>query len=225
MRSGMVWRAIAAAALGLGLTSTAARAEMTFRLTPVVDAARCGARCPLAIVADGEIVDSTPDSFLAFVQSNAGAGDVRSIVLLNSPGGKVVASMELGRVFRKVGAATIVARAVSDDAGQGRLASGRCFSACVYALMGGRKRVVPAQSVVGIHRMFAVEGGADPAGGGGARGRRFDDGGMRGVLARYSTAMGVSRDLINVAEQTPTDSIHVLSAQEVARWRLGSSRF
>ena len=91
--------------------------------------------------------------------------------------------------------------------------------------MGGRKRVVPTQSVVGIHRMFAIEAGADPAGGGNARQRRFDDGGMRDVLARYSSSMGVSRDLITTAEQTPTDTIHVLSAQEVARWRLGSSRF
>jgi hypothetical protein len=207
--------------------SAPATADMSFRLTPVVDAARCGAHCPMAIVADGEIVDSTPDAFLAFVKSNAGAGDVRSIVLLNSQGGKVVASMELGRVFRKVGAATIVARVVAGEDGRGRLVAGRCFSACVYALMGGRKRVVPAQSLVGIHRMFAIEGsGADPAGGGAtSRQRRFDDGGMRDVLARYSSAMGVSRDLINKAEQTPTDSIHVLSAQEVARWRLGSSRF
>lgn len=199
-----------------------AAADMRFSLTTI--GGSCGSKCPQAIVADGEITDSTPDEFIAFVRANSRARDVRSVVLLNSPGGKVVASMELGRVFRKVGAATVVARAVSDGDGRSHLTAGRCFSACVYALMGGRKRVVPAQSLVGIHRMFALEAGADPAGGGGAR-RRFDNGDMRGVLSRYSEAMGVSRDLINMAERTPTESIHVLSPSEVQRWRLGSSRF
>jgi hypothetical protein len=37
--------------------------------------------------------------------------------------------------------------------------------------------------------------------------------------------MGVSRDLINTAESTPSDSLRVLSAREVAQWRLGSNRF
>ncbi len=222
----MAFRAMmtgAAAALSLMLGG-AAQADMRFSLTTIGGA--CGSRCPQAIVADGEIAESTPDEFVAFVRANARARDVRSVVLLNSPGGKVVASMELGRVFRKVGAATVVARAVSDGEGRSHLTAGRCFSACVYALMGGRKRVVPAQSLVGVHRMFALEAGADPAGGGGGGARRrFDNGDMRSVLSRYSEAMGVSRDLINTAERTPTESIHVLSPSEVSRWRLGSTRF
>ena len=213
----------AAAAFSMLVLGGPAQADMRFSLTTIGGA--CGARCPQAIVADGEITESTPDEFIAFVRANSRARDVRSVVLLNSPGGKVVASMELGRVFRKVGAATVVARAVSDGDGRSRLTAGRCFSACVYALMGGRKRVVPAQSQVGVHRMFALEAGADPAGGGGGARRRFDNGDMRSVLSRYSEAMGVSRDLINTAERTPTESIHVLSPNEVARWRLGSTRF
>ncbi|MFM9152903.1 MAG: hypothetical protein ACKOPC_04745, partial [Methylocystis sp.] len=32
--------------------------------------------------------------------------------------------------------------------------SGRCYSACVYALMGGSRRVIPPESRVGVHRMF-----------------------------------------------------------------------
>lgn len=213
----------AAAALSMLVLGGPAQADMRFSLTTIGGA--CGARCPQAIVADGEITESTPDEFISFVRANSASRDVRSVVLLNSPGGKVVASMELGRVFRKVGAATVVARAVDEGDGRSRLTAGRCFSACVYALMGGRKRVVPAQSQVGVHRMFALEAGADPAGGGGGARRRFDNGDMRSVLSRYSEAMGVSRDLINTAERTPTESIHVLSPNEVARWRLGSTRF
>ena len=40
-------------------------------------------------------------------------------------------------------------RAVTD----GAVYSGRCYSACVYALMGAATRVAPPQSRVGIHRM------------------------------------------------------------------------
>ncbi len=213
---------IAGAVAIVGMTAVA-RADMSFRVVSIGGAV-CRDRCAMAIVADGEITDATPDEFLDFVRANAQSRNLHSVVLLNSPGGKVVASMALGRVFRKVGALTIVARAGVDSDGRGYIARGRCFSACVYALMGGRKRIVPPESVVGIHRMVAVESGADPAGGSMER-RRFDNGDMRNMLSKYSADMGVSRDLINTAEQTPNDGIHIVSARELARWRLGTSRF
>lgn len=201
--------------------SVSARAEMSFRIVSI-GSDTCGPRCGTAVAAEGDITDSTAENFIAFVQANP-RRDLHSVVLLNSPGGKVLGSMEFGRVLRRIGALAIVARAVEQD-GVTRIAQGKCFSACVYALMGARKRIVPTQSQVGVHRMFALESSVDPAGGQ-LRQRRFDDGAMRNVLARYSSEMGVSRELINKAETVSTDSIHVLSPKEVARWRLGSSRF
>ena len=202
------------------ITVGAARADdMTFSLVRVGDRAECGGGCPLAIAAQGEITNSTPQDFVSFVAGNAGSG-VRSVVFLDSPGGKVVSSMELGQAFRRLGVAAIVARPLQ---GSGtRFAAGRCYSACVYALMGARKRVIPPQSKVGIHRMFSYEGFVDPAGGTG-RTVRHDDGGMRELIARYSTSMGVSRGLIDAAEGTASSDIHVLSPSEIARWRLGAS--
>ena len=70
---------------------------MTFRLLPLEDAGRCGTMRP-AIVADGEMTNSTPQEFLSFVSQNL-QGNVRAVVFLNSPGGRVVASMELGQLF------------------------------------------------------------------------------------------------------------------------------
>ena len=75
---------------------------MTFRLLPLEDAGRCGNQCAQAIVADGEITNSTPQEFLSFVSQNL-QGNVRAVVFLNSPGGRVIASMELGQLFRKLG--------------------------------------------------------------------------------------------------------------------------
>lgn len=213
---------IAALLLGLAaaLTAISARAdEMAFRVAAL--AGSCGAQCPHIVAAEGEIVEGTADSFLSFVRSNLGGGQLRGILLLDSPGGKVVAAMEFGRVLRKLGMAVIVARLSSES---GELIAGRCFSACVYALIGGRKRVIPPQSRVGVHRMYNYISGVDPAGGEPVRVRRYDNGDMQKKLSRYSESMGVSSGLIADAEKTSPDRLHVLSTGEITRWRLGSPK-
>jgi hypothetical protein len=208
----------------VGLFSLSARAEeMSFRMVTL--GGRCSGPCPRVIAAEGEIVEDTPGSFLSFIQQNAGSGDLHSIVLLNSPGGKVGASMEFGSVLRRLGTAVIVARPAADTEASGDLLAGRCYSACVYALMGGRKRVIPPLSSVGVHRMFNYVLSPDPAGGEPLRKRNYDDGNMRARLLRYSNRMGISNDLINYAERTSPDQLHVLSRAEIARWRLGSGKF
>jgi hypothetical protein len=210
---------VAVAALA---TSASVRAEeMSFRVATLADG-RCRADCPQVLVAEGEIGEETPDAFLDFVRTHLGEGRLRSIVLIDSPGGRVVASMELGHVLRRLGMAVVVARV---GAAGGPLVSGRCYSACVYALMGGRKRVIPRQSRVGVHRMFNFVDGVDPASGEPMPERRYADSGMRRALARYSAEMGVSRELIALAERTSPDRVHMLSAAEIARWRLGSPKF
>jgi hypothetical protein len=211
------------AALAFAAFSLPAKAgePMTFRLLPLENASRCGSQCAQAIVADGEITNSTPQEFLSFVSQNL-HGNVRAVVFLNSPGGRVVASMELGQVFRKLGVAAIVARAGQTYGGTA-LASGHCFSACVYALMGGRKRVIPPQSKVGVHRMFQYQASLDPAGGATIY-RQHDNGRMRAMLSRYSRQMGVNSRVIEDAERTSSDSLHVLSNGEIARWRLGQPK-
>ena len=56
------------------------------------------------------------------------------------------------------------------------------------------------------------------------RERNYDDGGMRAMLARYASGMGVSADLVNLAERTSPDQLYMLTAGDIARWRLGSSK-
>ena len=214
--------AIFAALMLMGFAMPARASDMTFTLFPVGNPARCGTSCPQVIAAEGEITNDTPDAFVAFVRSQARRGDVRSVVFIDSPGGKVLSSMELGQAFRRLGIAAVVARPIETSGGS-EFAAGHCYSACVYALMGGRKRVIPPQSKVGIHRMFTFESAADPAGGT-ARNMRHDDGGMKEVLAKYSAMMGVSRGLIDYAERTSSETIHVLTPGEIAAWHLGASR-
>ncbi len=211
-------------ALCVALLPAFAHAEdMSFRVVSV-SSGGCGANCPQVIAAQGEIGPETPDAFVAFVRENARGGNLHGIVLLDSPGGKVVASMELGQAIRKLGMAVIVARPAADQSRTMALVSGRCYSACVYALMGGRRRVIPPQSSVGIHRMFNYSTSFDIAEGGLVRERNYDDGGMLQTLSRYAAMMGVSTELVKLAERTSPDKLYVLTGADIARWRLGSRK-
>jgi hypothetical protein len=212
--------------LALGFAPHPAHAqEMTFHLVSVGDRAKCGNTCPVVIAAEGEITNETPSTFLSFVEDNVGSNNLHAIVFLDSPGGKVVASMDLGRILRRIGAAAIVGRV--DPAaknGMSEFVAARCLSACVYALIGAKKRVIPPQSLVGIHRMFTYVDAEDPESSTEVRYRRYDNGEMAAVLSRYTGMMGVNPALITMAEHISSDRIHIMSRAEIARFHLGSSK-
>jgi hypothetical protein len=206
----------AAAALAWFLTAPPAAAEqasMTFRSVNF-DSNDCGANCPQVVVADGVIEAETPQAFADFARQEAKAPRLPSVIFMNSPGGNVVASMELGAEFRKLRAAVVVAGYASVGTRSGPI-SGQCLSACVYALMGATRRVAPPESRVGLHRMFL-----GPTGGGdGLADRAFV-----GRLAKYAARMGVNPALVWRAESLPPGVLHALTPQEIVRWRLAAVR-
>lgn len=205
--------AVATAPLG------ASAAEMSFRLVDFGNPAKCKKDCPQVIAADGEITSRTPQAFLDFIGANVGSGRLHSIVLMNSQGGQVVASMELGRAFRTLGAAVIVARA-----GAGRAVySGRCYSACVYALMGAKTRVAPSESRVGIHRMFMYEANRSPDSPSGLS-RVYAASPLVSRLGEYAATMGVNPELVWTAETIDPDKIRILSGPEMRRWKLAAPK-
>jgi hypothetical protein len=209
---------IAFVAVALVAAAAPARADMRFRVVAL------SAGGPRVIAADGQITRSTMDDFRAFLLSRRGMQGLRTVVYLHSPGGSVAGAMKLGEAFRRIGAGVVVARMIGgDDSHPGQTTAGGCFSACVYALMGGARRAVPAGSLVGVHKMYAFTAGADPSGDSGARRRDFDDGAVAGALARYARRMGVSRELVERAERSSPDAVHMLSRSEIRRWRLGGA--
>ncbi|MGA2045069.1 MAG: hypothetical protein ABSG83_17065 [Roseiarcus sp.] len=196
---------------------------MSFRLAQL-DARACGARCPRVIVAEGVIEEDTPENFIAFLQSMSGAANVRDVVVIDSPGGRVVASMRLGAALRKLRAAVIVARFSGGD-DLALPTAGQCMSACVYAMMGGVRRIVPPQSRLGIHRMSSQEGGGIPGRLSSAPATSYASADMVSALATYAAQMGVSPTVIRLAERIPPQEIHIVSPGELRRWRLASPRF
>ncbi len=214
--------ALAVGAIGGAVAAQAEQAPMTFRAVSL-DTPDCGSKCPEVIVADGVIEEGTPQAFVDFAREASLSQRLRSVIFINSPGGNVVASMELGTAFRRLHSAAIVAGFASQGEHSGPV-SGQCLSACVYALMGAFRRVVPSTSRVGLHRMSIVQPEEGRPRGAGPVRRDLADPRLVGVLAKYAARMGVDPALVWCAESLSPDVLHVLSAREIARWRLGSAR-
>jgi hypothetical protein len=191
-------------AIGISLfaasgVASAQQAPMTFRAV-TRESPRCAAQCPEVVVAQGVIEEDTPQAFVDFEKQAALSPG--SVIYLDSPGGNVVASMELGTVFRAMHAEAVV--------------SGQCFSACVYALMGASRRVVSSGSRIGLHRMSIVQAGEGPDAGR----RSLADPYLVALVARYAAQMGVDPALIRRAESLPPGVLRILTPSEIARSRL-----
>jgi hypothetical protein len=214
--------------LGLGLAglapslAQAGSQPMHFQVAPL-QTQDCGYRCPNVVIADGVIEPDTPQQFIDFARSAARQNNLKSVMLINSPGGNVVASMEFGTKLRQLGMAAIVASYGSDGSRAGPI-PGECVSACVYALMGAVKRVAPQQSRVALHRMSVAQSEMPTRGRLGTTSRRFADNRLVDIVARYAKTMGVSPEVVLQAESLDPDHVRSLSAAEMRRWRLANSK-
>ena len=216
------------------LPVAAARAAepMAFELLTIAGPAPCRkGRCTDAevradvISAQGEITNDTAEAFKVFVQQHASDPDFRPLVLLNSPGGTVVGAMKLGLMLRQFGSSVLVARARGTDGSQDlHVVSGYCMSACVYAFFGGKRRIIPPGSHLGIHRMAIYSHSFDFFGGGESTTRTYGTGELVDALSAYTKMMGVSPAVIAEAEQIEPEAIHIVTPKEIARWRLGTPR-
>ena len=202
-------------------------AAMSFRLVDV-GGTRCGGSCPQVIAAEGDIDQDSAEEFVSFVRERLGGGRIRNIVFLHSPGGSVVGALKLGSVFRKVGTAVVVARAQpgQDVGSDASFTAARCMSACVYALMGGKKRVIPPASKLGVHQTLSFQiNGKDPANAVPGYQRIRTPKAILSALNSYTRSMGVSTALIEAAQSTPNESIRLLTRKELAKWRVGAEKF
>lgn len=100
---------------------------------------------------DGEIDADAAKRFETFVAAN----DIpyTSTVVMNSPGGSLVAGIELGRAIRKRGFTTDVGTRIKRD-GRDGYEPGICMSACTLAFIGGRFRHLSDGSRFGVHRFY-----------------------------------------------------------------------
>ena len=215
-----VHRAVALLALLCAVGLAPAARAMEFAFVPIDARDWCRRTCPVAVAADGSIELDSAARFEAFVAAVDRGDGV--LVFLNSSGGNVVGAMRLGQAFRRMKADVAIASQAFDAQGAVRMGAGRCLSACVYAFMGGVRRVAPNGASVGIHRMYS-----DSPGGlfGLGSERSHDDGSLLDLVAHYAQKMGVSGDLVRVAEKYDSGTMHILTRDEIDRWKLASDRY
>ena len=102
----------------------------------------------------------------------------------------------------------------------GNPVTARCYSACAYTLAGGKRRIVPDGSSVGVHRAWTARTGQRDITGTGTIDAQVATEGFSPVLARYLRMMGVSGQLVALADATPSSEIRVLTRAELSRLRV-----
>lgn len=197
---------------------------MSFSFVPL-PINNCTTDCPKVIVASGEMffddIGTLIETIRAGIQRDR---NIRPVVLLHSNGGNVAAGYGIGDVLRQIKATVIVAQAVPSGSGYA-IRPGGCASACVFALMGGTRRIVPEGSKVGVHWMS----GPLPQMFSGTvtlpdTGKPDDSDRDEQTMRRFMQKMGIKPDLAGFIRKVPHTSIHVMTPQEMSRFRLAQSR-
>ena len=122
---------------------------------------------------------------------------------VDSQGGEIFATLEIGRIMRAEGASIAVGKGAS------------CLSACVFLLMGAIERHLSGDARVGIHRpsLRALQAG-EP--------RHGSEDEIVAALAEqlvlYAQQMNVPRTIIDALMGIPPDRVKLLSASELATY-------
>lgn len=191
MRLSKILALVTSAAAGLLIAASAQAMEFQ-RLT---GPAECAQRVCVAAV--GEIGEASAEDFKRFARDQKiGAG---ALVVLDSHGGNLVRSLELGGLFRKMGLATTVR------------AGGRCASACAYAYLGGVERTMPAGARLGVHQ---VSGPADRSWALSASQSQW----LMSLVAVHLGRMGVEMEVLTLALRTEPQDMRWLSQDELVRY-------
>ena len=94
------------------------------------------------ITVEGELVAGDEKRF-----ADAAIGADNAIVMLSSPGGSIIAGIEIGKAIRLKGFRTLVPEGF------------QCASACALAWLAGIPRFMGAGATVGFHAAFTTDNG------------------------------------------------------------------
>jgi hypothetical protein len=183
----------------------------------------CGKSCRVWISAVGPITDKTPRDFAAFAADR----DVHGAVMaLDSEGGSVVDTLELGRQLRRLDITTTVGKTVTGTGGRGRTTiapSASCESMCAFVLLGGAHRYVPPEARVLVHQIWLARKRERPEAASYAADEIVLVERDIGSLARYTIEMGGNIELLETALKVPPwQPLYRLSRDEIQRMGLNT---
>ncbi|MFW9615594.1 ATP-dependent Clp protease proteolytic subunit [Aquabacterium sp.] len=127
-------------------------------------------------------------------------------VHLDSPGGNLLAALEIGRLLRSVSASTHVD------------AKAMCYSACAFAYIGGSSRYMDRDARYGVHRASTMVDSFDTMESGQI---------VAALVGAYIREMGVSPALLDLSVKASANDIYLLSRKQLEDLRVvnnGSSK-
>jgi hypothetical protein len=229
----MAYRAVAVMMLfaltGAALAETPPAADppsMRFEWVKEGPAAACRGHCREWVAATGPITSDTARDFEFFAKVRDIHG---ATMVLDSGGGSVIGSLDLGRKIREFGLKTTVGRtrlltgSPASEPRAKRMPGGECASMCVFVLLGGVQRNVPPDARILVHQIWPGS-------------KRYDANADSytaeeivriqrdvGRIARYTVDMGADIELFELAMRIPPwERLRALSQAELRRLRLQS---
>lgn len=177
----------------------------------------CAAGCRTWVSAVGLITGDTPAEFADFAADH----DLHGVTMvLDSSGGSVLDAIKLGRLWRELGVRTMVGTvSATRSGGTTRVEiypEAYCESMCVFLLLSGNARTVPAGAHVRVHQIWMGDRAED------ATAANYSAQDVMiierdvGRLAKYTFEMGGSGDLLGIALSIPPwEPLHELSPAEL----------
>ena len=155
------------------------------------------------ILATGQIEKMSADQFAEFTQTYP----AQTVVVLQSLGGDLIGGLRLGQAIRARGFNTyLTARAPQTDA----KTLGKCFSACAYAFLGGMERRIDPLAQYGVHQFRGQGKDLDAV----------QTQKLAAILGRYIDAMGVNRQLLDMALVTEPGKVQLVAESSRKAWRV-----
>lgn len=200
-------------ALGIGMQgAAAAEDDMTFRLVGT------GGNCNGCVwtAAEGVITPDTPNRLREHLAQHQ-MGEF----VFNSPGGNLVAALEMGLMIRDAKWGTSVGKTVPEPEFDNYFSrqSGECASACAFAFLGGVERRADA-GTLGIHQFYnevALQKPDEPIY------SALDlstNQILSALLINYAVEMGVDSRFVSKASSILPTNMHFLSDQELDEWKV-----
>lgn len=162
--------------------------------------------CQPQLLASGTLDKGAPERLVVLLASE----DHPLTISFDSPGGSLVAGLELGKLIREQGLNTVVGTEYFEERYNEAMGSTElvsvakdvgCYSACAYAFMGGISRALEGDSPrLGVHQFY----------GGDAETAEALTQSMLAVVSQYMSGMGVSRDLLDLASLTQSEDMYLV---------------
>lgn len=205
----MVLRAIVICVISWCIVPVASKAEdpsqkLQFRVAPLVEPTEILGTARF-VYADGVIDKGAPARLRSLLEHDHIPD--RSHIVLNSPGGDLLAGIELGRLIREHDLRTYIGAWPDTPFQQKR---GICLSACALTFLGGSFRFAD-NGVYGVHRFYALRSGPQ-------------DSDIAQILSaaiiQYIRDMGVDTRLFGYMTEAGKDEINVIGEKDLEELRV-----